>query len=128
MEIDSAPAASKDTTSTQPRKFSPPIDPNTHDLFPEGTIYIRLLLILANLDAERVKEVRSLAVSGLADTYQAGDFAMETTEIISTLNRRTLDQLSAKVYFYLARAYELQGRLVELQSYVYVGPSTALIS
>lgn len=36
-------------------------------------------------------------------------------EIVSKANRRTLDQLAAKVYFYLARTYELQGRLSELQ-------------
>lgn len=40
---------------------------------------------------------------------------METTEICGKANRRTLDQLSSKVYFYLARSYELQGRLAELQ-------------
>lgn len=40
---------------------------------------------------------------------------METVEICGKANRRTLDQIAAKVYFYLARAYELQGRLAELQ-------------
>ena len=35
---------------------------------------------------------------------------------IGQLNRRTLDQLAAKIYFYLARAYELMGRSPELQS------------
>jgi len=47
---------------------------------------------------------------------QAGEFAMETAEMVSSYNRRTMDQLAAKVYFYLARAYELQGRLAELQT------------
>jgi len=46
---------------------------------------------------------------------QAGEFAMETAEMVGTYGRRSMDQLAAKVYFYLARAYELQGRLSELQ-------------
>lgn len=40
---------------------------------------------------------------------------METAEMITSLNRRTMDAIAAKVYFYLARAYDLQGRLAELQ-------------
>ncbi|ADV20103.1 26S proteasome regulatory subunit N3 [Cryptococcus gattii E566] len=108
MEIDtSVPAtegiAAEAATGPSPKKkFVPPIDPATGDLLPEGIVYLRLLLILANLDAGRVVE--------------AGDFAMETADLISSWNRRTMDQLAGKVWFYVARAYELQGRLVELQS------------
>lgn len=40
---------------------------------------------------------------------------METADLISSWNRRTMDQLVGKVWFYVARAYELQGRLAELQ-------------
>ena len=35
--------------------------------------------------------------------------------MVTTYGRRTMDQLAAKIYFYLARAYELEGRLSELQ-------------
>lgn len=49
-------------------------------------------------------------------SLQAADFAMETAEMVSEYGRRSLDQLAAKVYFYLARAYELQARLSELQA------------
>ena len=41
---------------------------------------------------------------------------MESVEMISKANKRTMDQLAAKMFFYLARAYELQGNLGELQS------------
>lgn len=64
-------------------------------------VYLRLLLILLDLDAGKVKE--------------AGEYAMETVEYAAKANKRTLDQITAKVYFYLARSYEIQGRLVELQ-------------
>ena len=37
-------------------------------------------------------------------------------------NRRTTDQLAAKVYFYLARAFEVQGRLAELHPSVVSEP------
>ncbi|WVW83688.1 hypothetical protein I302_105709 [Kwoniella bestiolae CBS 10118] len=99
MEVD--PTTDDTSTTTQKKKFSPPLDNGGNDLVPEGIIYLRLLLILLNLDAGKVVE--------------AGEFAQETTEIISSLNRRTMDQIAAKVWFYLARSYELQGRLAELQ-------------
>jgi 26S proteasome regulatory subunit N3 len=104
MEVDSAPAEEPNGTATPSpsgKKYSPPVDSSTQDLLPECVVYLRLLLILANLDAGRVE--------------QAGAFAMETAEIMSKANRRTMDQLAGKVWFYLARAYELQGKLAELQ-------------
>ncbi|WRT66189.1 uncharacterized protein IL334_003142 [Kwoniella shivajii] len=101
MEVDSAPTTTDGSTTSTKKKFSPPLDSNG-DLIPEGIMYLRLLLILSNLDAGKVVE--------------AGEFALESTEIISSLNRRTMDQIAAKIWFYLARSYEIQGRLSELQS------------
>ncbi|WWD17477.1 hypothetical protein CI109_101918 [Kwoniella shandongensis] len=119
MEVDPAPAATTTTTAegtTTPaskKKFTPPIDGASGDLLPEGVMYIRLLVILLNLDAGRVKE--------------AGEFALETTEVISSLNRRTMDQIAAKIWFYLARSYEIQGRLAELQpSFLAIRQTAAL--
>lgn len=58
MEVDSsAPAAEGTTVATPKKKFVPPIYPATGDLLPEGIVYLRLLLILANLDAGRIIEV-----------------------------------------------------------------------
>lgn len=71
------------------------------DNIPENIVYLRLLLILLDLDNNKAKE--------------AGEYAMETVEYASKANKRTLDQITAKVFFYLARAYEIQGRLAELQ-------------
>ncbi|WWC61685.1 uncharacterized protein I303_104270 [Kwoniella dejecticola CBS 10117] len=101
MEVDptSTSTETANGASTTQKKNSPPTDAGG-DLIPEGIMYLRLLLILQNLDAGKIAE--------------AGDFAMETTELMSSLNRRTMDQIAAKIWFYLARAYELQGRLSEL--------------
>ncbi|WVQ99237.1 hypothetical protein IAU59_006369 [Kwoniella sp. CBS 9459] len=93
-------SGSSTNTNNKKRAYTPPVDASG-DLLPEGVMYLRLLLILANLDAGKINEV--------------GEFALETTELISSLNRRTMDQIAAKVWFYLARSYELQGRLAELQ-------------
>ncbi|WVQ82190.1 hypothetical protein IAT38_004318 [Cryptococcus sp. DSM 104549] len=106
MEVDPSPAAAPEAAADAPkapapkRKFVPPVDSATGDLLPEGIVYLRLLLILATLDAGR--------------TVEAGDFATETADLISAWNRRTMDQLASKVWFYIARAYEIQGRLAEL--------------
>ncbi|ODO08966.1 26S proteasome regulatory subunit N3 [Cryptococcus wingfieldii CBS 7118] len=104
-EATTEPAAPGTTTPaptpTPKKKFSPPLDSSSSDLIPEGVVYLRLLLLLKNLDAGNVKE--------------AGEFAEETAELVSSWNRRTMDAIAGKVWFYLARAYELQGRLSELQ-------------
>ncbi len=61
MDVDPAPTPSADPAPTPtPKKFSPPIDPKNQDLIPECIVYLRLLLILANLDAGKVQEVRIL--------------------------------------------------------------------
>lgn len=70
MQVDSAstPAPTtegedkeKDTpkSSTRPRYIAP-VDGQTEDLILEGTAYLRLLLILLNLDAGKVEEVSPL--------------------------------------------------------------------
>lgn len=63
MEVDTSVPATEGTaagaaTGPSPKKkFVPLIDPATGDLLPEAIVYLRLLLILANLDAGRVVEV-----------------------------------------------------------------------
>ncbi|KAK4687212.1 26S proteasome regulatory subunit N3, partial [Tremellales sp. Uapishka_1] len=101
MEIDSTPAAEEAAPAAVKKAFSPPIDAATQDLLPEGIVYLRLLILLSALDAGKVQE--------------AGDFAMETVELITANSRRTMDQLAAKIYYYLARSYELQGKLADLR-------------
>lgn len=105
MDVDAAPAAAADGTvapvASTSKKYTPPVDSSNGDLIPEGVVYLRLLLLLAALDAGKVVE--------------AGEFALETVEMVQAANRRTMDQIAAKIYFYLARAYELQDRLAELR-------------
>jgi 26S proteasome regulatory subunit N3 len=66
MEIDSVPTeatpaeATASTSAAQAKKFSPPLDGISQDLIPEAVVYLRLLLILMNLDAGKVKEVSQL--------------------------------------------------------------------
>lgn len=50
-------AASASGGAAGSKKFSPPLDGVTQDLIPEGVAYLRLLLIMMNLDAGKVKEV-----------------------------------------------------------------------
>ncbi len=45
----------------------------------------------------------------LSSSYQAYDLALDTVNHIQSLNRRSMDHLAAKVYFYLARSAELTG-------------------
>ncbi|KAL1405436.1 26S proteasome non-ATPase regulatory subunit [Vanrija albida] len=99
MDVDGAATPAPEAAVV--KKFTPPLDSATNDLLPEAIVYLRLLIILGALDAGKVVE--------------AGEFALETTEIIQAANRRTMDQIAAKVYFYLARSYELQDRLAELR-------------
>lgn len=68
MEVDPAPETAnavqevKDEKKAEEKvkatpKYIVPVDAATSDLVLEGSAYLRLLLILANLDAQRVKEV-----------------------------------------------------------------------
>lgn len=70
MDVDTTPAdsavpaadgaavgPSSATGAAGSKKISPPLDGVTQDLIPEGVAYLRLLLILMNLDAGNVKEV-----------------------------------------------------------------------
>jgi len=67
MQVDSAstPAPTtegeekeKETTKVSSKpKYTAPVDGQTEDLILEGTAYLRLLLVLMNLDAGKVEEV-----------------------------------------------------------------------
>ena len=95
MEVDPAPPASTNATS---KGASPPAP---SEPCPEGDVYLRLLVILRLLDANALDKSRTLA--------------HETVDKIKHLNRRSMDPIAAKVYFYLARLYELKGDLAELR-------------
>lgn len=72
---------------------------------PEIELYLHLLVTLYLLDNERKSEA-----------IKCSDSMMEK---VSSHNRRTLDMLSAKCYFYHARAYELSGNLDKIRSFLH---------
>ncbi|KAI5795250.1 proteasome regulatory subunit C-terminal-domain-containing protein [Geopyxis carbonaria] len=60
---------------------------------PESDIYIHLLVQIYLLDQKKIEE--------------GAKFSTATVQKVHGLNRRTLDALASKVYFYYARFYEL---------------------
>eukprot|EP01126_Amoeba_proteus_P063279 TRINITY_DN8706_c0_g2_i8.p1 TRINITY_DN8706_c0_g2~~TRINITY_DN8706_c0_g2_i8.p1 ORF type:complete len:481 (+),score=100.59 TRINITY_DN8706_c0_g2_i8:113-1555(+) len=71
------------------------------EVHPEVEIYLQLLLTVLLIDSKKYEEaVRQTS---------------RLVEQLSKWNRRTLDSLSAKVYFYYARSHELVGKLAEIR-------------
>lgn len=63
------------------------------DVLPEIDVYLHLLVQIYLLDQKRYS--------------QGAQYSTELVEKVHGLNRRTLDSLASKVYFYYARFYEL---------------------
>ncbi|KAL1923225.1 uncharacterized protein VTP21DRAFT_9601 [Calcarisporiella thermophila] len=76
--------------------------PNSdQQVLPEVDIYLRLLVLLYLLDKEQ---------------YDKGiKLADETVAKVQALNRRTMDLLQARVYFYYARFHEIKGQLDQIR-------------
>lgn len=68
---------------------------------PEVDLYLHLLVLLFALDRQKLK--------------QAQDLAEKMMDKIVNQNRRSLDIISAKCYFYYGRVYELNGKLDQLR-------------
>ncbi|KAL1928212.1 hypothetical protein VTP01DRAFT_3128 [Rhizomucor pusillus] len=68
---------------------------------PEVEMYLHLLVLLYLLDKNELQKGLELA-----------DITVQT---LLQLNRRTLDQLAARIFFYHARFYELTNRLAEIR-------------
>ncbi|KAF9276157.1 26S proteasome non-ATPase regulatory subunit [Mortierella alpina] len=68
---------------------------------PEVDVYLHLLVMIYLLDQGQLE--KGIELSNV------------TVKMVQDLNRRSLDQLAAKVYFYYARFYELSGRLAEIR-------------
>ncbi|KAF9149082.1 26S proteasome non-ATPase regulatory subunit [Linnemannia schmuckeri] len=68
---------------------------------PEVDVYLHLLVMIYLLDQNQLE--KGMELSNI------------TVKTVQELNRRSLDQLAAKVYFYYARFYELTGRLSEIR-------------
>lgn len=83
MDVDVAPSTSKPVTS---------------EPAPEVEVYLRLLVLHHLLKSK--------------DGYvKAKELANETIVVIQRLNRRTMDPISAKVWYAVERTYELSGEL-----------------
>ena len=87
MDVDAAPASkTKEHSSPEP--------------VPEVDIYFRLLILHHLLTSP--------------ETYpKALKLADDTVEKMQSLNRRSMDPISAKVWFAVERAYELGGQLAD---------------
>ncbi|KAJ3190340.1 26S proteasome non-ATPase regulatory subunit [Gaertneriomyces sp. JEL0708] len=80
---------------------------------PEHDIYLSFLVLLYLHDGNQVE-------TGLA-------LATAIVEQIQSLNRRTLDQLGGRIYFYFSRFYELQGRLGDARPLLLAAQRTATL-
>ena len=85
---------------------SSPSPKTSSETVPETEIYFRLLILHHLLTSP--------------STYsEAIDLANETVQKIQSLNRRSLDPISARVWFALERAYELGGELSDARPCVF---------
>jgi len=76
---------------------------DTRKMIPEGDAYIKMLTQLVLLDSNRLEE--------------GARFSTALVEDIHSQNRRTLDQIGAKTFFYYSRFYELLNDLASIRSY-----------
>jgi len=82
-------------------------------LYPEVDYYLSLLVLIHLIDAGKGEEAVQCA-----------------NQIVSKLegqNRRTLDQISAKCYFYFMRAHEMVGQLAEVRTVLHSRLRTATL-
>ncbi|KAI9310501.1 proteasome regulatory subunit C-terminal-domain-containing protein [Dichotomocladium elegans] len=96
------------------RSSSMEVDKETKaTVLPEVDVYLHLMTLIYLLDQNKLNE-------GL-------ELANKTVTKMHDLNRRTLDQLAARVYFYHARFYELTGRLAEIRPFQHSALRTATL-
>ncbi|CAH1775755.1 unnamed protein product [Owenia fusiformis] len=74
-------------------------------LLPEIESYLHLLLVMYLIDQKKFKEA-----------VKCSDNLIEK---VTSLNRRTIDMLAAKCYFYHARVYELTDQLDKVRSFLH---------
>ncbi|CAG8458594.1 116_t:CDS:10 [Ambispora gerdemannii] len=82
-------------------------------ILPEIDLYLHLLVLIYLLDKQEFDKGILLA--------------NETINKIKHTNRRTLDQLSARIYFFYARFYELTGNLAEIRPVLLAAQRTATL-
>ena len=119
-------------------------------ILPELDVFIHLLILLRMIDEERMEKVRgergkegrreggrwlglenelaertsSLLASHTVQAQSCSDALIEKLVIH---NRRTLDSLSAKCYFYHSFVYELRGQLFAIRGFLHARLRTATL-
>lgn len=111
MEVDVEPKKEVKTT-TNKEDTTPTSSPTTPNLdalstlslssTPEVAAYLHLLVVLTVLDAKQLQEAVSLSTA--------------LVQSLSEYNRRTMDELNARAYFYFARSVELSGGFSSIRS------------
>jgi len=108
----STPAADSGSSSTSSSAPAPqPVTPPT-EILPEVQLYLGLITLVALIDA----------------TIPSTEFATLLVSNLHTFTRRTLNPLTAKLYFYYSRAYEVVGRLAEIRSTLLSAQRTASLT
>lgn len=82
-------------------------------LFPEVDFYISLLVLINLIDSNKGKEAK--------------ECSEKIFKKLESQNRRTLDQISAKCYFYYSRANEMVGQLDKIRSVLHNRLRTATL-
>lgn len=82
-------------------------------LIPEVDAYLHLLVLVKLIDAEKYK-----------DAVQCSDQLMAK---VTAQNRRTLDLVAAKCYFYHSRCYELTNKLDQIRGFLHSRLRTATL-
>ncbi|CAF0724321.1 unnamed protein product [Brachionus calyciflorus] len=95
------------TTTTATKTKSPAI------LLPEVDLYIHLLVLIFAIDRQKNK--------------QAIDLAEKMMEKITSQNRRTLDFIAARCYFFYTRIYEIAGKLDQIRYFLHSRLRTAVL-
>lgn len=103
-----APVISEKSTSSRP-----PTSRARAVALPEVDLYIHLLVLLHLIDRNSLKS--------------ALDCAKRLVDKTSVLNRRTLDLISAKCYFYYARIFELNNMLDSIRPFLHSRLRTATL-
>ncbi|KAK4056870.1 26S proteasome non-ATPase regulatory subunit [Microbotryomycetes sp. JL221] len=90
-----ADATTANSGTASPSKKKEKADDKDLAALPEGDVYVALLVVLWLLDQGQFDKGKELCNSLIS--------------LVSSLNRRTMDQLSSKVYFYWVRLHEAAG-------------------
>ncbi|CEQ42438.1 SPOSA6832_04229, partial [Sporobolomyces salmonicolor] len=111
MDVDLSPAEAKEDAVVQPKKKKQEEElKEVASNLPEGDAFVALLVVVSLLDqGEYDKPGWYVTVLMTLFVHQGKQLATSLIEQFSALNRRTLDQLMSKLYFYWVRLHELSG-------------------